>query len=93
MVQATNLKWLALDIILYALHDYLGKNKELRMSAIVFFQGDPAESNYGLCLDVLEVNIDKGYPQPDEILEMLLQAGYKKPLDARPSKLHQLARE
>ena len=90
MTYGEKVKWLALDIILFAVHDWLGDNERLRRSAIVFFSGDERESLYHFWLSVLDINIDKGVPSPEEIVTMLGDAGYSKPLDARASKLYQL---
>lgn len=85
-----NIIWLALDVILYALHDLKGKNEKLKKSAEIFFSADSRESHYRLWLELLKINTDDGVPTPDEIAMALKKAGYRNPLDARASKLHQL---
>ena len=87
-----NVIWLALDVILFAVHDWQGNDEKLKASAQVFFDADPDESNYLLWLDVLKINLDDGIPTPEEISSMIKEAGYRNPLDARASKLHQLSK-
>lgn len=93
MPYGDKVKWLALDVILFAIHDWLGDDELLKQSAIVFFSGEEGESLYPFWLEVLEINVDSGLPTPQEIVTMLREAGYSKPLDARASKLYQLPTE
>lgn len=92
MASSNNILWLALDVILFALHDWQGDDEKLKRSAEIFFEADPDESNYLLWLDILQINLDHGIPTPEEIMIMIKDAGYRNPLDARASKLHQLSK-
>lgn len=91
-IQDDNIVWLALDVILFALHDLRSMDANLRESARVFFEGDPEESTYRFWLEILHVDVTEGLPTPEDVTKLISEAGYKSPLDARASKLHQLSK-
>lgn len=87
-------KRLALYVVVTAVADLHGEDgpqsvvglsrDSLRDSAFEFFYGPEEESNIGLFLDVLGIDVSSGIPSPGKMAEIIMDLGYADVNYARP---------